>query len=55
MSSSGVRHGALDITRSSAVGPASVDDTYSDPGESSPPPPPSPILTAGSDDPKCVN
>lgn len=39
----------------SAVGPASVDDTYSDTGESSPPPPPSPILTAGSDDPKCVN
>ncbi|MGV0676093.1 LCP family protein [Mycolicibacterium fortuitum] len=39
----------------SAVGPASVGDAYSDTGESSPPPPPSPILTAGSDDPKCVN
>lgn len=33
------------------VDPAAADDT----GEQSPPPPPSPILTAGSDDPKCVN
>lgn len=39
----------------SAVGPAAVGDTYSDTGESGPPPPPSPILNAGSDDPKCVN
>ena len=38
-----------------AVGPASVGDPYSDTGEQSPPPPPSPILNAGSDDPKCVN
>ncbi len=37
------------------VDPASVGDTYSDTGEQSPPPPPSPILNAGSDDPKCVN
>ncbi|MED5812371.1 LCP family protein [Mycolicibacterium sp. 050232] len=39
----------------SAVGPASVGDAYSDTGELGPPPPPSPILNAGSDDPKCVN
>lgn len=39
----------------SAVGPASVGDTYSDTGEQGPPPPPSPILNAGSNDPKCVN
>ncbi|MBU9764024.1 LytR family transcriptional regulator [Mycobacterium sp. TNTM28] len=38
------------------VDPAAAGDSYGDTGEeSSPPPPPSPILTAGSDDPKCVN
>ncbi|BBX26836.1 LCP family protein [Mycolicibacterium alvei] len=37
------------------VDPASAGDPYSDTGEQSPPPPPSPILNAGSDDPKCVN
>ena len=34
----------------------SAADSYSDTGElAPPPPPPSPILTAGADDPKCVN
>lgn len=37
------------------VDPAAAGDIYSDTGEQSPPPPPSPILTAGADDPKCVN
>ncbi|MUL81052.1 LytR family transcriptional regulator [Mycobacterium sp. CBMA247] len=37
------------------VDPAAAGGTSSDTGEESPPPPPSPILNAGSDDPKCVN
>ncbi|MGV0808790.1 LCP family protein [Mycolicibacterium setense] len=37
------------------VDPAAAGDAYGDTGEESPPPPPSPILNAGSDDPKCVN
>ena len=35
------------------VTPAYAEDTGS--GDEAPPPPPSPIITAGSDDPKCVN
>lgn len=37
------------------VDPAAAGDLSGDTGSETPPPPPSPILTAGSDDPKCVN
>ncbi|MGV0815998.1 LCP family protein [Mycolicibacterium boenickei] len=37
------------------VDPAAAGDISGDTGEETAPPPPSPILTAGSDDPKCVN
>jgi LCP family protein required for cell wall assembly len=40
---------------SGTVDTVAAGDSYTDTGEESPPPPPSPILTAGSDDPKCVN